>query len=247
MVYFITGGSRGIGRGLVLAAARAGHDVAFTYRSNREAADAVVEEARALGAARVGAWALDVCDPAAVETVCDEIVDEFDTVHVVINNAGISRDGLIFTMEDEDWDAVIRTNLYGPFYVSRQLLPVLIANKWGRIINISSVVAGGSAGQGNYAASKAGLHGLTQTLAKEYGRRGITANAVVPGFVETDMTLEHLSDVLRDFWANYAPVPRGRVGTIEELAATVMFLASEPAGFINGQIIHVTGGLDWGP
>jgi NAD(P)-dependent dehydrogenase (short-subunit alcohol dehydrogenase family) len=142
---------------------------------------------------------------------------------------------------------VIATNLTGPFFVCRQVLPTMMKQRFGRIINISSLSQGGAAGQANYAAAKAGLHGLTLTIAKEYGRKGITANVVMPGFFETDMTRESLPEHMRQFWRSYCPVPKGRSGELPELSAVIGFLASKDAAFVNAQVIHVTGGLDWGP
>ena len=150
-------------------------------------------------------------------------------------------------MSDEEWDDVLATNLTGPFLVSRQVLPSMMSARFGRIINISSLVYRGGSGQANYAATKAGLHGLTGTIAKEYGRKGITANVVVPGYFETDMTRESLPEHMRAFWKQYAPVPKGRTGELSELSAVINFLATREAAFVNGQVINVTGGLDWGP
>jgi NAD(P)-dependent dehydrogenase (short-subunit alcohol dehydrogenase family) len=192
-------------------------------------------------------YQLDVRDSAAVERVVDQVAEEFGTIDVVVNNAGINRDNVLVSMTDEEWQEVLATNLYGPFFVCRQALPVMMQARFGRIINISSLVSGGAAGQANYAAAKGGLNALTQTIAKEYGRKGITANVVIPGFFETDMTRESLPEHMRDFWRNYCPMPKGRSGELPELSAVVNFLATKEAAFINGQIINVTGGLDWGP
>ena len=246
MIFFVTGGSRGIGRGIVLHAIGEGHDVAFCYRRNDAAAAQTEREAQDVRpGCRCKGYQLDVSDSAQVETVIDQVVQDFDTVDVVVNCAGINRDNLLVSMSDEEWADVVATNLTGPFYVIRQLLPTFMANRFGRIINISSVQSNGGSGQGNYAASKAGLHGLTRTLAKEYGRRGITANVIVPGFFETDMTRETLTQQNRDHWATHCPSPKGRMGEVHELASLVTYLASDGAAFINGEIIRVTGGLDW--
>lgn len=248
MIYFVTGGSRGIGAAIVLGAVREGHDVAFTYRGAADKAQAVIEQAATIdGARKVRAYALDVKDSAQVERVVDQVLEDFETVQVVVNNAGISRDNLVASMSDEEWNEVLATNLSGAFYVCRQFLPTLISNRFGRIINIASVAAGGMSGMANYAASKAGLIALTKSLAKEYGRRGITANVVVPGFFETDMTQERMTERTREFWQQFAPVPNGRKGNLDELAHAVTFLASEKAAYINGEELHITGGLDWGP
>lgn len=246
MIFFVTGGSRGLGESIVLEAARAGHDVAFTYASRRDAADAVIAKCKEIGPnSKVRAWALDVRDSAAVERVADEVLDEFDTVHAVVCNAGVNLNGLAANMTDDDWKFVIDTNLTGSFYVVRQFLPTLIGNKYGRIILMSSLGRNGVSGQANYAATKAGLCGLSATLSKEYGRRGITSNVVAPGFFDTDMTRQDMSDSNKDFWMKYCPV--GRIGDPKEVSSVVLFLASEGASYVNGTVIDVTGGLDWAP
>ena len=246
MKYFITGGSRGLGAGIVLDAIRMGHDVAFTYVRNEEAAQKVVAQAKEIAPERMcKAYAMQVADPASVEVATDAALEDFDTIEVLVNCAGVNRDNLVVSMSDEEWAEVIATNLTGPFYVIRQLLPAFLANRFGRIVNVSSIQYNGGTGQANYAASKAGLHGLTKTLAKEYGRKGITANVVVPGFFDTDMTRETMPQQNKDYWKQYCPMPKGRMGKISELAGTVNFLASEAGGFVNGEVINVTGGLNW--
>ena len=246
MNFFITGGSRGIGAGIVLEAIRAGHDVAFAYRSNEAAARKVEAEAQAIRpGCRCRGYALDVANSEAVTEVADRVQSDFDSVEVVVNCAGINRANLVVSMSDEEWHDVIATNLHGPFYVVRAFLQGMLAGRFGRIVNISSIQHNGAAGQANYAASKAGLHGFTQTLAKEYGRKGITANVVVPGFFDTDMTRETMPQQAKDYWTQYCPMPKGRMGTLAELAAVVLFLAGPGGGFINGQVVPVTGGLDW--
>ncbi|MBI4702649.1 MAG: SDR family oxidoreductase [Deltaproteobacteria bacterium] len=248
MIYFVTGGSRGIGASIVEEAVKLGHDVAFTYLTSEEGARQVVERAKAIRPeARCRSYRMQVKDRAEVEAVIDRVVADFETIHVVVNNAGISRDGLLMNMSDEEWDDVIATNLTGPFYVCRAVLPTLLAGRFGRIINISSVVAAGATGQANYSAAKAGLCGLTFSIAKEYGRKRITANVVVPGFFETDITRQGMPESLREFWRTYAPIYKGRRGELPELSAAINFLASEQAAFINGQEIRVTAGLDWTP
>jgi len=246
MVFFVTGGSRGIGAAIVLDAIRTGHDVAFTYLHRQEQALEVVEQARRLrpeGTCR--AYQLDVRDSAAVEKVGDQVLDEFETVHAVVANAGVNLNNLAVSMSDEEWQTVIDTNLTGAFYVCRQFLPTFLGGGFGRIILISSIGAHGVSGQANYAASKAGLLGLSAALAKEYGRKGITSNVVVAGFFDTDMTREGMSEANRSFWLKYCPV--GRVGELGEVSKAVLFLASDGASFINGQTLGVTGGLDWAP
>lgn len=244
MVYFVTGGSRGLGAGIVRAAARAGHDVAFTWRQDREAADALVDEVSASGV-RARAWQLDVRDARAVEQVADEVLDALGEVDAVVSNAGIRRDGMAMSMSDEDWASVLETNLYGAFYLCRAFLPTFLARRQGRFVFVSSVARHGISGQINYSASKAGLVGLSASLAKEYGRKGITSNVVVPGFFDTDMTRDGIGETIGEFVTRFSP--SGRRGEVEELAHAVLFLTSPGASFVNGQALGVTGGLDWGP
>jgi NAD(P)-dependent dehydrogenase (short-subunit alcohol dehydrogenase family) len=225
---------------------RQGHDVAFTYLSRKTRADKVVARASEIDPARrVRAYPLDVRDSAAVEEVGDRVVEEFGTVDVVVANAGINLNGLVVSMSDDDWKTVVDTNLSGTFYVCRQFLSTFLANGFGRIVIISSLGHSGVSGQAGYAASKAGLLGLSATLAKEYGRKGITSNVVLPGFFDTDMTREGMSASNREFWLRYCPL--GRVGSVDEVSKVVLFLASEAASYVNGQAIAVNGGLDWAP
>ncbi|NUQ72530.1 MAG: SDR family oxidoreductase [Polyangiaceae bacterium] len=246
MIFFVTGGSRGIGEAIVLEAVRQGHDVAFTYVHNGDRARAVVEQAKAIAPkSKCRAYALDVRDSSAVEEVGDRVLDEFDTVDAVVCNAGVNLNGLAAQMPDDDWKLVIDTNLTGTFYVCRQFLPTLIANRFGRIIMVSSLGKDGVTGQANYCASKAGLLGLSSALAKEYGRKGITSNVVVPGFFDTDMTRDGMSESNKEFWLKYCPL--GRMGELPEVAKVVLFLASDGASYVNGQAISITGGLDWAP
>lgn len=246
MVFFVTGGSRGIGAAIVLDAVQAGHDVAFTYRGGADAAKKVEEQAKALAPDRkVKSYQLDVKSSADVERVADMVLDDFDTVHVVVPNAGININNLVVRMTDEEWDEVIATNLTGAFYVARQFLSTMVGNRFGRIIFVSSLGAEGVSGQANYSASKAGLIGLAKVIAKEYGNRGITSNVVSPGFFDTDMTREGMSDSNKDFWLKHCP--QKRIARPQEMGGIVTFLASEKASFINGQVIGVNGGLDWAP
>lgn len=243
-VLFITGGSRGIGAGVVAAAAAHGYDVAFTYRERRDAAEAVVAAVRADSPeARCEAYQLDVRDPAAVERVGDQVLEHFDTVHVVVANAAITHAGMAIATADEDWRAVIDTNLSGAFFVARQFLPAFLANGFGRFIFMSSIAANGMSGDVAYSASKAGMLGLSGALAKEYGRKGITSNALLMSMFETEMTLKELSAQNREFYAAHCPA--GRIGQVSEVAAAVLFLASDGASFVNGQELGVTGGMNW--
>jgi NAD(P)-dependent dehydrogenase (short-subunit alcohol dehydrogenase family) len=266
---FITGGSRGIGAAVVVEAARRGWRVAFTYVSREDAAAEVAEAARAAaseavagmsrgkagdgeeeeggdGTERVRYWALDVRDSNAVDAVADDVLSTFGGVDAVICNAGVNLNGLAYVVQDEDWRTVIDTNLTGTFFVCRSFLPELVAARAGRILVMSSITAGGASGQIAYASSKAGLQGLARTLAKEYGPKGVTTNVVVPGYFETDMTKgEAMADSLKAFALAYCPLRR--LGELDELAHTILFLASDSVGFINGAVIPVTGGLDWAP
>lgn len=246
MKFFVTGGSRGIGAAIVLQAARSGHDVAFTYLRDERAAFEVLHQAREVrpdGAYR--AYQLDVQSSAAVEATVARALEDFETIEVLVANAGINKNNLLVSMSDEDWDSVIRTNLTGAFYVCRELLPTFLANHFGRIVLISSLGATGVSGQANYCASKAGLLGLSATLAKEYGRKGVTSNVISPGFFETDMTRDGMSAKNRSFWLEYCPLQR--LGELPEIAELVCFLSSPGGAYINGQELRVNGGLGWAP
>ncbi|MEZ4323411.1 MAG: SDR family oxidoreductase [Myxococcota bacterium] len=244
MALFVTGGSRGIGRAIVEAAVTAGHDVAFTFREAEDAAaDLVGWAGREAPGARCRAYRLDVRDPAEVERVGDQVLEDFDAVRAVVCNAGILRNGVAAHMSDEAWADVLATNLTGSFYVARHFLMPFLAQGGGRLVFMGSLAQHGISGQANYSASKAGLVGLSKALAKEYGRKGITANVVVPGFFDTDLTREGMAAGHKDFWNAYCPV--GRMGRLEEVARVVLFLASDASSFVNGAEIPVTGGLDW--
>jgi NAD(P)-dependent dehydrogenase (short-subunit alcohol dehydrogenase family) len=196
-------------------------------------------------AVTVRAYRMEVKDSAQVEQVAEQVIEEFRTVGVVVNNAGIVRNNVAAMMSDEDWLEVIAADLSGPFFVIRSFLAHMMGRRWGRIINISSLAQEGSSGQANYAAAKAGLIGLTKTLAREYGPRGITSNVVTVGYVETDMTENHMASKLQQIWMEYCPLKR--VGTAEEIASLVHYLSTEEAGFINGEVIRVAGGLSYAP
>ncbi len=241
---FVTGGSRGIGAALVRAAARRGFAIAFTWRENEASAQRVAAEAETLGAARVLALRLDVRDAEAVDAAADRVLEQLGGVDAVVCNAGLARNGLAYTLSDEDWNAVLDTNLTGAFRVCRAFLPELVAQRSGRIVLLSSVVAAGGSGQAAYAASKAGLHGLAATLAKEYGPKGVTTNIVVPGYFDTDMTRDTMSDDVRSFALSFCP--QRRMGELDELCEAILFLCSA-AGYVNGATLRVTGGLDWAP
>ena len=236
----VTGGSRGIGRAICLELARRGANVVFSYAGNTAAAEKTLEELKALG---VEARAVqgNVADPAAATTLIDTAVKELGGIHILVNNAGITRDGLAMAMKEEDFDAVIETNLKGAFLCMKAAIRPMMKARYGRIVNMSSVVAlRGNPGQVNYCASKAGLIGMTKSLAKEMGARGITVNAVAPGYISTDMTAA-LPDAARQ--AMLSTIPVGRAGNPEDVAAAVAFLASEEAGYITGQVLSVDGGM----
>lgn len=243
---FVTGGSRGIGRAIVLRLVTDGVPSAFTYVGNEAAARETERLAREANPnVTVKAYRLDVKESSAVERAAEQAVEDFGNVGIIVNNAGIVRNNAAALMSDEEWQEVIAANLSGPFYVIRGFLMHLIGNRWGRIINISSLAQEGSSGQANYAAAKAGLIGLTKTLAREYGPKGITSNIVTVGYVETGMTDEHMAKKLHDAWLEYCPLKR--IGTAEEIASLVRYLSTEEAGFINGEVIRVAGGISYVP
>ena len=236
----VTGGSRGIGRAICLELARRGAKVAFSYAGNTAAAEDTLAELRALGT-EARAVQGSVADPAAVKALMDTAVRELGGLHILVNNAGITRDNLAMMLKEEDFDAVIETNLKGAFLCMKAAARPMMKAKYGRIINLSSVVAlRGNPGQINYCASKAGLIGMTKSLAKELGGRGITVNAVAPGYIATDMTAA-LPEAARE--AMLSSSPAGRPGTPEDVAAAVAFLAGEEAGYITGQVLQVDGGM----
>ena len=233
-VVVVTGASRGIGRAIAEGFAREGAKVACvatTLPNAQATADAVGGRA----------YACDVSDAEAVEALFGRIAVEMGTVHTLVNNAGITRDGLLVRMKDEDWDRVMDVNLKGAFLCTRAVTKGMMKARAGRIVNVSSIIAAtGNAGQANYAASKAGLLGLTKSVAKELGARGVTCNAVAPGFIETEMT----HGLPAEFKAHVEKTaPAGRLGKAEDVAAAVLFLASDAAAYITGQTLTVDGGL----
>jgi 3-oxoacyl-[acyl-carrier protein] reductase len=241
-VALVTGASRGIGKAIAVALSRAGARVACVATSAERCAETVAAIAAEGGEA--SAHGVDVADTAAVAALVEEVARLHGSLDLLVNNAGVTRDQLLLRMSEEDFDRVIDVNLKGTWNFTKAATRLLMKRR-GRIVNVASVVGiTGNAGQANYAASKAGLHGFTQSLAKEYGRKGITANVVVPGFFDTDMTRETMPQAAKDYWQQYCPMPKGRMGTLAELAATVLFLATG-GSFINGQVVPVTGGLDW--
>lgn len=238
-VSLVTGSSRGLGKAIAERLGAEGYKVAVHYVSSAGPAEEVAASIREAGG-EAHAFGADVSDAQACKELVKSVTDQFGGLHVLVNNAGVTRDGLVLRMKDEEWQSVINTNLSSAFYLTRAALRGMLRGG-GRIINISSVVAlRGNAGQANYIASKAGLIGLTKALASEYATKGITVNAVAPGFIESDMT-SSLSDELRE--AYLQQIPAGRFGAPEDVAAVVAFLASKGAAYVNGQTVAVDGGM----
>lgn len=239
-VALVTGGSRGIGRVICTELAGKGYDVVTCFSHGKDAAQETVSICREYGV-RAEAYCCDVAEEADVIRLFASIKEEFGGVDVLVNNAGITRDGLILKMNQKDFSEVISTNLNGTFLCSREAAKQMLRKRSGRIINISSVVGlRGNAGQVNYASSKAGVIGLAKSLAKELGGKGITVNTVAPGFIQTDMTAE-LSDEMKKYWE--MQIPRKRAGRPEDVANAVCFLAAEESDYITGQVIAVDGGM----
>jgi len=237
----VTGGTRGIGKAIVLELARRGCSVAFNYAKSADEAEKLKAEIEGFGVKAFAAQC-DVADTAASAEFVKAVASEFGTVDFLVNNAGITRDQLIMRMKEEDWDAVIDTNLKGAWNFSKAVLRPMMKNEnGGSILNISSISGVvGMQGQSNYSASKAGMIGLTKSLAKEVASRGITVNALAPGMIETEMTTEMNADFREKILAS---IPLGRFGTVKEVAAIACFLLSEPARYITGQVIQCDGGL----
>lgn len=238
-IALVTGASRGIGAAVALELGRRGAIVIGT--ATTEAGAAQITEALRRGGVNGEGMQMDVNDAAQVEAVLKAISERHGPVSVLTNNAGITRDTLLMRMSEDDWDAVLSTNLKSVFRLSQAVLRPMMKARWGRIINISSVVGHmGNAGQCNYAAAKAGMTGFTKSLAREVGSRGITVNCVAPGFIDTDMTRELSEEQRSDLLGH---VPLGRFGSVEDVAAAVAFLASPQAGYITGETLHVNGGM----
>ncbi|WP_263356234.1 3-oxoacyl-[acyl-carrier-protein] reductase [Acidicapsa ligni] len=241
-IALVTGASQGIGRACALALAAEGATVALAARNVAKLAEVQAEIEAAGGTA--AAFALDVADEASIKAGAKEILARFGKVEILVNNAGITRDGLVLRMKRADWDDVLSTNLTGAFLLTQALLAAMLKNRWGRIINVSSIVGQtGQAGQVNYAASKAGLIGMTRSLAREVASRGVTVNAVAPGYIVTQMT-----SVLdeKQTSAMLSAIPLGRSGTEIDVAHAVTYLASEGAGYVTGHVLDVNGGMFMG-
>ncbi|MBN1660035.1 MAG: 3-oxoacyl-[acyl-carrier-protein] reductase [Anaerolineae bacterium] len=239
-VAIVTGGSRGIGRAIALRLAQEGAQVVVNYQGNEQAAAEVVDQVVAAGGSAMAVQA-DVRDVVQAQALIDAAKNAYGRIDILVNNAGTTRDTLIVRMSEEDWDMVLDTNLKGTFNCIKAVARQMMRQHYGRIVNITSVSGlAGNAGQANYASAKAGLIGLTKTVAKELGSRGITCNAVAPGFVPTDLTASVPADLVQ---LAVERTPLGRAGTAEDMAAAVVFLASDEAAYITGQVLAVDGGL----
>jgi 3-oxoacyl-[acyl-carrier protein] reductase len=238
-VALVTGASQGIGRACALKLSQSGATLALAAR-NQEKLQELVGEIEATGA-KAAAFSLDVGDEEQIKSVAKSVVSQFGKIDILVNNAGITRDQLVMRMKRADWDSVLNTNLTSAYLCTQQAISSMLKQRWGRVINITSIFGQmGQAGQANYAASKAGLIGLTMAIAREVGSRSITCNAVAPGFIETTMT----SGLGDDFKQNAVKmIPLGRVGSPEDVASAVAFLASEEASYITGHVLNVNGGM----
>lgn len=235
-VALITGASRGIGKACAIELAKAGYDIAVSYAGNEEAANQTVKELTDIGV-KAKSYKFNVADKEACSKAVEEVLNDFGKLDVLVNNAGITRDGLFMRMNADNWEAVINTNLNSAFYMTNSVIKTMIKQRYGCIINMSSIVGlMGNAGQANYSAAKAGLIGLTKSLAKELGSRNIRVNAIAPGFIQTDMTKDLDTEKITEH------IPLKRLGLPEDIAKTVKFLAVD-ASYITGQVIGVDGGL----
>lgn len=239
-VALVTGAGRGIGRAIALKLAERGAIIAVNDVGDAAPANVVVDEVVAKGS-RAASFMADVSAAGEVNKLVEAVVSTFGKLHILVNNAGITRDGLVLRMSDADWDGVLNINLRGAFLCTRAVLKYMLKERWGRIVNISSVVGMvGNAGQANYASAKAGLLGLTKSIAKEVASRGITVNAIAPGFIDTEMTRMLRENIRQEVLKE---IPVGRFGLPEDVAQAVAFLVSEEAGYITGQVLKVDGGM----
>lgn len=238
----ITGGTRGLGKALVYAYAKEGHTVIFNYHSSRNHAEKIIEDITQKYGIRSKAYACDVSNADDVARFCKEVVSEFNSIDILINNAGITNDKLILQMKDDDFDKVVQTNLMGTYYMIKGFTRMFLKQKQGVILNMSSVIGlHGNVGQANYAASKAGVIGLTKSVAKEFASKNIRVNALAPGFIQTEMT-----DILTEEQKKsiQSQIPLGNLGTTEDVVAVACFLTSDAASYMTGQIISVDGGIN---
>ena len=243
-VALVTGGSRGLGRAIALALARQGADVGVNYRGNEKAAAEVVTEIRSMGRAAIAIQGDTSAGRESCEAIVKAAMDEFGKVDILVNNAGITRDNLMMRMDAEEWDSVIGTNLSGPFWMTRAIARPMLKAKSGRIINMSSVAGRmGNVGQAHYASAKAGLIGLTKSVARELASRGITCNAIAPGLIETELTAD-VPQAARDFVLNSTPL--GYIGSVEDVAAAAVYFASDESRYVTGQVLGVDGGMMMG-
>jgi 3-oxoacyl-[acyl-carrier protein] reductase len=243
-VALVTGGGRGLGRAIALALARQGADVGVNYRSNADSAAEVVTEIRAMGRAAITIQGDTSAGREACEAIVKAAIDEFGKVDILVNNAGITRDNLMMRMDEEEWESVIDTNLSGPFWMTRAIARPMLKARSGRIINMSSVAGRmGNVGQANYASAKAGLIGLTKSVARELASRGITCNAIAPGLIETELTAD-ISEAAREFVINSTPL--GYIGSVEDVAAAAVYFASDESRYVTGQVLGVDGGMMMG-
>ena len=243
-VALVTGGGRGLGRAIALALARQGADVGVNYRSNADSATEVVTEIRAMGRSAILIQGDTSAGREACEAIVKAAIDEFGKVDVLVNNAGITRDNLMMRMDEEEWESVLDTNLSGPFWMTRAIARPMLKARSGRIINMSSVAGRmGNVGQANYASAKAGLIGLTKSVARELASRGITCNAIAPGLIETELTAD-ISEAARKFVIDSTPL--GYIGSVEDVAAAAVYFASDESRYVTGQVLGVDGGMMMG-
>jgi 3-oxoacyl-[acyl-carrier protein] reductase len=243
-VALVTGGSRGLGRAIALAMAQQGADVAVNYRGNAEAAAEVVTQIHSLGRAAIAIQGDTSAGREACEAIVKAAIDEFGKVDILVNNAGITRDNLLMRMDADEWESVIDTNLSGPFWMTRAIARPMLKARSGRIINMSSVAGRmGNVGQANYASAKAGLIGLTKSVARELASRGITCNAIAPGLIETELTAD-IPQAARDFVINSTPL--GYIGSVDDVAAAAVYFASDESRYVTGQVLGVDGGMMMG-
>jgi 3-oxoacyl-[acyl-carrier protein] reductase len=243
-VALVTGGSRGLGRAIALAMAQQGADVGVNYRGNAEAAAEVVTQIRSIGRAAIAIQGDTSAGREACEAIVKAAIDEFGKVDILVNNAGITLDNLLMRMDADEWESVINTNLSGPFWMTRAIARPMLKARAGRIINMSSVAGRmGNVGQANYASAKAGLIGLTKSVARELASRGITCNAIAPGLIETELTAD-IPEAAREFVINSTPL--GYIGSVDDVAAAAVYFASDESRYITGQVLGVDGGMMMG-